>query len=99
MQEDFSPHVLFQPNGAGPVFVGCILIFGIVLLLLGVAVSTWIYCRICSRAGFHWTMGLLMLVPFGNLILLSMLAFGRWPIHRELTALRRMTGQHDTDTQ
>jgi hypothetical protein len=34
-------------------------------------------------------MGLIALVPLGNLILLLILAFGQWPIHRELQASRR----------
>ncbi|MDH4201522.1 MAG: hypothetical protein OEV87_01335 [Phycisphaerae bacterium] len=34
-------------------------------------------------------MGLLMMVPIANLIMMCILAFGQWPIHRELQALRR----------
>jgi hypothetical protein len=40
------------------------------------------------RAGHPGAYGLLMLVPGVNVIMLLILAFGRWPIERELRALR-----------
>jgi hypothetical protein len=41
-------------------------------------------------------MGLLMLIPVANLIMLLVLAFGEWPIEREVKALRAATGQAPT---
>jgi hypothetical protein len=43
------------------------------------AFSGW---RIFSRAGFEGIMGLLFLVPIGNLIALLYLAHQEWPIDR-----------------
>ena len=35
--------------------------------------------RICQRAGYPGWLGLLILVPLANLVLLYFLAFARWP--------------------
>jgi len=37
-------------------------------------------------------MGLLMLIPLGNIVLLFILAFSTWPIQKELELLRSPTG-------
>lgn len=37
------------------------------------------FCRICSRTGFHWALGLLMFIPIANFILPLYIAFGEWP--------------------
>jgi len=60
--------------------------------LVGAALLTWtlIWWRIFRRAGFHGAMGLLMLIPAVNLILLPVLAFGPWPVEKELKSLRRV---------
>ena len=50
------------------------------------ALAFMVYCywRICTKAGFAGPMALLMLVPgFGAIILVLMLAFADWPIHRQ----------------
>ncbi len=58
----------------------------IVFVLLIPAMLAW---RICSKTGFPGVLGLLMLVPVANLILLCVLAFAEWPIERELREARR----------
>ena len=45
-------------------------------------------CRIYAKVGHHPAMGLLLLVPGVNALMLMTLAFGRWPIERELRELR-----------
>jgi hypothetical protein len=47
-----------------------------------------IYCMIFRKAGYHWALGLLMLVPIACIIMPFVLAFGRWPIQRQLDQLR-----------
>ncbi len=54
-----------------------------ILALLG-----WIGWRICAKTGYSGALGLLMLVPVANLVLLLVLAFGSWPIEEELRRLR-----------
>ena len=76
-------------NDATPAFGICLVA---VCLLVGLAVSVLmvlIFCKIFSKAGYHWAMGLLVLVPFGNIIVLCVLAFGQWPVLRELQALKQ----------
>jgi hypothetical protein len=48
--------------------------------------------RICAKAGYTAWLGVLVLVPFLNLLLLFFLAFVEWPVQRELEALRQGQG-------
>ncbi|MHC4266555.1 MAG: hypothetical protein ACYSUK_11585 [Planctomycetota bacterium] len=63
----------------------CVMLFGIFFTVL----MTWALCKVCSKAGYSWALGLLNLVPLGLLILILVLGFGTWPIHREMQALRQ----------
>jgi len=67
-------------------FGGC---FALMIWLALLIFFVVIQCKIFSKAGYHWAMGLLMFIPIGNLVALCILAFAQWPIHRELEALRR----------
>ncbi len=78
----------FEPNIA-PVFSIIFLIFMIPLVLIIVAVKILIFCKIFSKAGYSWALGLLMLVPIANIIMLFVLAFAEWPIERELRSFRQ----------
>lgn len=80
----------FDPNIA-PVFSIIFLIFMIPLVLIIVAVKILIFCKIFSRAGYSWALGLLMLVPIANIIMLFVLAFAEWPIQRELRSYRQQS--------
>jgi hypothetical protein len=55
---------------------------------LGLFVLLW--CRIFSKAGYSFFMGLLMLVPVVNIFVFCMLGLGRWPIEREAGSFREM---------
>ena len=66
----------------------CFIVAYLVIALVILALTVLIFCKIFSKAGYHWAMGLLVLVPLGNLVVLLVLAFGQWPIHRELQALK-----------
>ena len=78
----------FEPNMA-PAFSIIFLVFMIPLVLIIVAVKILIFCKIFSRAGYSWALGLLMLVPIANIIMLFVLAFAEWPIQRELRSFRQ----------
>jgi len=58
-------------------------------VLLIVAVKILVFCKIFSKAGYSWALGLLMLVPIANIIMLFVLAFAEWPIERELRSFRQ----------
>ena len=68
------------------VMVLIFLIIGLVSLVV-MALAVWLHCRIFSKAGYSWAFGLLVLVPFGQLIVLLILAFGQWPIHQQMQIL------------
>ena len=46
------------------------------------------FWKIFSKAGYPGIMGLTMLVPLLNIIMLLFLAFSEWPVLKELKALR-----------
>jgi hypothetical protein len=78
----------FDPNIA-PVFSVIFFILMIPLVLIIVAVKILIFCKIFSKAGYSWALGLLMLVPIANIIMLFVLAFAEWPIERELRSFKQ----------
>ncbi len=61
-----------------------IMIIGIVIVL-----PNW---KIFSKAGFSGWWSLLMVFPIINILLEYYLAFAEWPIQRELSVLRKETG-------
>ena len=78
----------FDPNMA-PIFSVIFFIFMIPLVLIIVAVKILIFCKIFSKTGYSWALGLLMLVPIANIIMLFVLAFAEWPIERELRSFKQ----------
>ena len=73
---------------AASVIGGMIIGYGIVLVAI-LAFTVWIYWRIFVKAGYNGALALLNLVPgVGPLVVMVILAFGRWPIEDELAALR-----------
>jgi len=70
--------------------IGLVIVLLVALLMLVLTVIIW--WKIFSKAGYPGAMGLLMLVPLVNFIMLLVLAFGRWPIHRELEHLKQWHG-------
>jgi hypothetical protein len=70
--------------------IGLIVMFFFMFIALLIALlSVWIYCRIFSKAGFCWALGLLMFVPIANIIMLFFLAFADWPVLQELRMLKQ----------
>jgi hypothetical protein len=76
-----------SPRGEPVIFV--FFLFGLFIGLLISILMAWVYCRIFSKAGFCWALGLLMLVPIANIIMPFILAFGEWPVHKELQMLKQ----------
>jgi hypothetical protein len=69
-----------------PLIVICIIALA---LLVVVPIKLLISCMIFHKAGYSWALGLLMLIPIANLILIFVLAFGDWPVRRELRQLKQ----------
>ena len=78
-----------QSLDAAPVFVAVLIIFGIFVALVVTAIKILIICKIFSKAGFCWALGLLMLVPIANIVMAFFLAFADWPIQKELRSLKQ----------
>jgi len=54
--------------------------FIVLILVLGSLVAmVWPATRICRRAGFSPWLGVLIVVPLANLLLLWFVAFSPWP--------------------
>ncbi|MBI5299126.1 MAG: hypothetical protein HY877_02360 [Deltaproteobacteria bacterium] len=47
-----------------------------------------VWCRIWSKTGNSGFFGLLMFIPLVNFIMMLVLAFSDWPIHKELRLLK-----------
>ncbi|MBW7988490.1 MAG: hypothetical protein FVQ84_00480 [Planctomycetes bacterium] len=59
------------------------------MFLIVLIIKALIYCKIFSKAGYCWALGLLMFVPIANIIMPFVLAFGDWPIQKELRVLKQ----------
>lgn len=81
----FGPHGSDIAPAIGMMFV----MFGLFIGLIVLIIKVWIYCRIFSKAGYPWALGLLILVPIASLIMPFVLGFGDWPIEKELRALKQ----------
>jgi hypothetical protein len=64
--------------------------------LIVLVIKAVVFCRIFSKAGYHWALGLLMLVPIACIIMPFVLAFGKWPILNELDQLRQRQSENST---
>jgi hypothetical protein len=78
----------FNPDVA-PVFSAITIFFILFMGLLVTAITAIVYCVIFSKAGYCWVLGLLMFLPIVNIIMLLVLAFGDWPVRRELRFLKQ----------
>lgn len=67
-----------------PGFVPVFVMFVMLFVLAAVAIKILICCRIFAKAGYCWALGLLMLVPVADIIMAFVLAFGDWPVQKEL---------------
>lgn len=84
---------MFPMHGGqtAPVWAGCFAIF-IVLFALSINIIYLIaMCKIFSKAGYHWAMGLLTLIPVVQFFIPLFLAFGEWPIEKKLKACQQQT--------
>lgn len=71
---------------ADPGCVAAVLFVVVFFLLMGLLVTAvflfklFLWWRVFSKAGYSGAFGLLLLAPFGSLIMLCILAFSKWPI-------------------
>jgi len=82
-------------------FTGVFLLFVVLISLVITALMVWAYCRIFHKAGYHWALGLLMLLPIANIVVPFVLAFSDWPIEKQLLQVHQQqnkSGQRQTST-
>jgi uncharacterized membrane protein YhaH (DUF805 family) len=77
-------------SGAIAAFTGVTILVSLLIMVAIIVFSVIIYWKIFSKAGYSGALGLLMFVPIANIVVLCILAFGEWPIYRELNQLRQM---------
>ncbi len=70
-----------------------IILSSVIFSLIAIIFAIIIYWRIFSKAGYSGALSLLMFVPIANIIVLCVLAFGNWPIYKELNDLRQQVAQ------
>ena len=79
-------------SNAEPVFIAMLIMFVTFVALVATVIKILIICKIFSKAGYSWALGLLMLVPIANIIMAFYLAFADWPIQKELRQLKQQMG-------
>ena len=79
----------YQPQAAPAVFGAFFIMFVILFALLITIIQIVAFCKIFSKAGFSWALGLLMFVPIANIVMFFFLAFADWPIQRELRSYKQ----------
>jgi uncharacterized membrane protein len=62
------------------------LIISLIIFVIGLVV----WWRVFSKAGYSGVLGLLMIVPLINVVLLLVLAFAKWPIQERLERYERL---------
>ena len=72
-----------------PIFVIIFAFLFAFIFLAILAVKLLICCKIFANAGYSWALGLLILIPIVNIIMLFYLAFADWPVNRELRELKQ----------
>ncbi len=81
------PQTYFNIEAMPFVLVLVFFVIGGLVALMFMAFMVWLHCKVFTKAGYSWAFGLLVLVPFGQLIVLLILAFGQWPIHQQMQIL------------
>jgi len=65
---------------AGTIGVPELIVVVVIAAICGILI--WPATRICRRVGFPWWLGVLIVVPIANVILLWAVAFSDWPAER-----------------
>jgi hypothetical protein len=77
----------------GLILLPFLIAFGVLTVIGVLIVKAMICCKIFAKAGYCWALGLLMFIPIANLIMIFMLAFGEWPIQRQVRQLEQWQRQ------
>jgi hypothetical protein len=72
-----------------PILIALLILFASFVLFVVTAIKILVFCKIFSKAGYSWALGLLMLVPIANIIMAFFLAFADWPVCKEVRKLKQ----------
>jgi hypothetical protein len=72
-----------------PILIVLLILFASFVLFAVTAIKILIFCKIFSKAGYSWALGLVMLVPIANIIMAFFLAFADWPVCKEVRGLKQ----------
>jgi hypothetical protein len=78
---------------AAPMFYILLIMFGFFVGMIAVAIKALIFCKIFSKAGYSWALGLLILVPIADIIMAFYIAFADWPVQKEVRQLKQQKPQ------
>jgi UPF0716 family protein affecting phage T7 exclusion len=84
-----EPVYLSHHPDVAPIFVVLLTMFIVFMALVVIAIKLLIFCKVFSKAGYSWALGLLMMIPIANIIMAFFLAFADWPVRRELRRLKQ----------
>lgn len=70
------------PEIVGPIQVGLAILPAIIIAAVAALIAIVPFWKICSKAGFHGALSLLLLVPIANVVLPFYIAFAEWPALR-----------------
>ena len=82
-------HVSHSTHAAPGFLLLLLIMFGFFVGLIAVAIIVLIFCKIFSKAGYSWALGLLILVPIADIIMAFYIAFADWPVQKEVRQLRQ----------
>jgi len=77
------------PSGPEPICAIILIILVLFAMLIVTAIKVIISCKIFSKAGYNWALGLLIILPIVDVVMVCFLAFSDWPILRELRQLKQ----------
>ena len=79
-----------------PILIVLLILFASFVLFVVTAIKILVFCKIFSKAGYSWALGLLMLVPIANIIMAFFLAFADWPVCKEVRKLKQQLEKSKT---
>jgi hypothetical protein len=86
---EMEPAYLSHSPDAAPLFIALLTVLITFMALVIIAIKLLIFCKIFSKAGYSWALGLLMMIPIANIIMAFFLAFADWPVCKELRRLKQ----------
>ena len=79
-----------------PILIVLLILFASFVLFVVTAIKILVFCKIFSKAGYSWALGLLILIPFLNVIMAFFLAFADWPVCKEVRKLKQQLEKSKT---